>query len=318
MNNKPFKTYNQQLKILRNRGMIIKNGSYAIKILKRENYYSIINGYKDIFLDKNSKTEKFKVDTTFEDIYNLFEFDRNIRHLFLKYILRVENIINTKISYFFSKKYKKDFDYLNINNFNDKNLEKNTGLIASISSVIKDKSGSKFQNKNQISHYLTQHKSLPLWVLVKHFSFGITAYFYSSLDNDLKNEIVKEISLEYKKEQHQTIKLHIEVLENALHFLNVLRNKAAHNERFFNINNSKKKINYPHSTETFKGRLIDSILILKLFLMKEDYKRFLQELENEINSLKGNINSSIMNKILIEMGLPKNWKERVKEYKLNH
>ena len=40
---KPFKTYNQQLRILRNRGLIISNGSKAIRILERENYYTLIN-----------------------------------------------------------------------------------------------------------------------------------------------------------------------------------------------------------------------------------------------------------------------------------
>lgn len=73
---KPFKTYRQQLSILRNRGMEIKDGGKVIKILKRENYYSIINGYKDIFIDNNSTIEKFKMGTTFEDIYCIFEFDR--------------------------------------------------------------------------------------------------------------------------------------------------------------------------------------------------------------------------------------------------
>ena len=45
--NKPFKTYRQQLRILRERNLQIPNGHKAMKILKRENYYSVINGYKD-------------------------------------------------------------------------------------------------------------------------------------------------------------------------------------------------------------------------------------------------------------------------------
>lgn len=48
---KPFKTYRQQLTILRGRNLVIKDGSKAIQILKNEGYYNIINGYKDIFLD---------------------------------------------------------------------------------------------------------------------------------------------------------------------------------------------------------------------------------------------------------------------------
>ena len=60
---KPFKTYNQQLKILRDRNLIIKNGSKAISILKRDNYYNIINGYKDIFLETVGENEKYYNET---------------------------------------------------------------------------------------------------------------------------------------------------------------------------------------------------------------------------------------------------------------
>ena len=47
---KPFKTHRQQLTILRSRGLLVNNGSKAIRILERENYYTVINGYKDFFL----------------------------------------------------------------------------------------------------------------------------------------------------------------------------------------------------------------------------------------------------------------------------
>lgn len=307
---RPFRTYRQQLTILRNRGLEIKDGSKVIRILKRENYYSVINGYKDIFLDKSSIDEKYKQGTSFEDIYILFDFDRNIRHLFLKYILKIESLIGTKISYYFSERNRKEFGYLNINNFHPNKLESNTNLIANISSVIKDKSK---QNKsNQISHHLTKHKDLPLWVLVKQLTFGTTAYFYSSLPDDIKDNISNEISKEFCREYKKSnIVLKSNELENSIHFLNFLRNKCAHNERFFNIQNAKKQINYPHTNITFKGRLFDAVILLKFFLFKKDFSYFKKELIYEILKLKKELNSSILNKILIEMGLPKKWEELI-------
>ena len=112
---KPFQTHNQQLKILRSRNLIIKNGSKAKSILIRENYYQLINGYKKIFLDpvetKKRKDDYFKSGTTFEQIYALYEFDRNIRHILLKYMLICENSLKAKFttpySIFYYKFYKK-------------------------------------------------------------------------------------------------------------------------------------------------------------------------------------------------------------------
>lgn len=60
---KPFKTYNQQLKILRSRNIDIPDGSKTIKILKREGYYNIVNGYKEIFLDKTQTSQKTRIGT---------------------------------------------------------------------------------------------------------------------------------------------------------------------------------------------------------------------------------------------------------------
>lgn len=85
--NKPFKTYRQQLRILRERNLQIPNGHKAMKILKRENYYSVINGYKDIFLDPRYDSDVYKDGTSFDDIYALYCFDRNLRSN--HYILRI-------------------------------------------------------------------------------------------------------------------------------------------------------------------------------------------------------------------------------------
>ena len=52
---KPFKSHNSLLKLMRKRNISIAKGSEGSKvknILSRENYYSVINGYKDIFLDQ--------------------------------------------------------------------------------------------------------------------------------------------------------------------------------------------------------------------------------------------------------------------------
>ena len=49
---KEFKTIAEQIAILESRGMSV--GEDAPIVLLRENYYSVINGYKDPFLDKEA------------------------------------------------------------------------------------------------------------------------------------------------------------------------------------------------------------------------------------------------------------------------
>lgn len=92
---KPFKTYRQQLAILRSRGLSIPNGSKAMRILERENYYSLINGYKDLFLvrdvtGKSVSPEQYIPGTTFDELYSLYTFDRALRNILLEAILKFE------------------------------------------------------------------------------------------------------------------------------------------------------------------------------------------------------------------------------------
>lgn len=172
MSEKPFKTYNSQLKILRDRNITIKDGSKVKKILKNENYYNIINGYKNIFLDdvmtKERGDDYYKDNVDFFNIYALYTFDRNMRNILMKYLLIIENSIKTKIAYFFSEKYQKEeFPYLNVNNFNDDDLQRNTKVISILSSVIHDNISTSKGKNTSLLHYISNHKSLPLWVLIK-------------------------------------------------------------------------------------------------------------------------------------------------------
>ncbi|EGO8130673.1 Abi family protein, partial [Enterococcus faecalis] len=77
MNKKPFKTLDEQIIILRNRGLVISDDEVTKSILLRENYYNVINGYKDIFIDRESEdSEKFIKNTNFNEIYRLYSLDR--------------------------------------------------------------------------------------------------------------------------------------------------------------------------------------------------------------------------------------------------
>ena len=52
---KEFKTYEEQIELLKTRGLKFENEEYDLNKLQEDNYYSIINGYKDLFLDKEDK-----------------------------------------------------------------------------------------------------------------------------------------------------------------------------------------------------------------------------------------------------------------------
>ena len=81
--NKEFKNLDEQIAILRNKGLTIENEKFAREVLFRENYF-FLNGYRHLFL-KSLEDRSFKEGTTFEELYSLFLFDRSFRNILFKY-----------------------------------------------------------------------------------------------------------------------------------------------------------------------------------------------------------------------------------------
>ena len=105
-----FLSYEEQLKKLREeKALNILDKDYALEMLKRYSYYSLISGYKKEF--KNPDTTLYRSDVYFEDIVALYEFDENLRGLFLKYLQKIERQIKSYISYYFCEKYGELHEY---------------------------------------------------------------------------------------------------------------------------------------------------------------------------------------------------------------
>jgi abortive infection bacteriophage resistance protein len=113
---KEFKTIDQQIEILKEKGLIIKDEQTVKDILLRENYF-FISGYRYMFY-KSDRDKAFIPGTTFEELYGLFQFDRNVRNIFFKHLLIIENNVKSIFSYQLSLKYGfKETDYLKVENF---------------------------------------------------------------------------------------------------------------------------------------------------------------------------------------------------------
>ena len=73
------------------------------KIIELENYYNLINGYKPLFLKQSGSDETYKEGTRFEEVYALYIFDRELRNLFMRYILEIENNIKSVLAHDFPR-----------------------------------------------------------------------------------------------------------------------------------------------------------------------------------------------------------------------
>lgn len=101
MSEKVFRDTRTQIGILKSRGLTIKHPKFAKQIIRKVNYYNLINGYKDPFLQTSLSYEKYIIGSTIEEIYALYEFDRKLRIITLEYILEIEKAVKSLISHTF-------------------------------------------------------------------------------------------------------------------------------------------------------------------------------------------------------------------------
>lgn len=354
---KPFETHSQQLKILRKRNLITcqncdkldikkdnkcsyclikKNNHNALRILEKENYYSLINGYNKMFLYRSSsedEEEKYRHGSTICEIYELYLLDKKLRTILLQELLKYEHYLKTKCAYFFSKENKELNAYLNYNSFDGDSKD-----IVTIINKITETLSRENKTGSPIHHYIKTHDSIPLWVIINHFTFGNIRYFYDVCSKEVQMDILDSFNEEFKR-QYPEIYKHFKLDECIIKLMNIItnfyRNTSAHNELMYDRRvkgfesalKSKKNENGTISprnhlkeiSKTFnivdttlnKGSFFTMIFYLKFFLTREDYHIFINRIEEEIDNTMKNIKTISKEKLLKEMGFIKHtedWK----------
>lgn len=306
---KEHKTFNQQLTILRNRGVVVPTNGKPKRFLEQENYYNVINGYKDLFLVKGSNNqpvepEIYQEGTHFNELKALFLFDRELRILLLKYLLIFENSIKTTVAYEFSKKYPRKNAYLDIANFVDNDPKKVLQQISILTKTIHDK----VDRSGAIKHYIEEHGEVPLWVLVNFLTMGNIANFYNILTDSTKNIIAKFYTDKYRTQnKDNTFRLSSADLSACLKVANLVRNICAHDERLYNVNLRNVRIsqiaNHFGIRRYDNKRFIVLILFLKIVLDKKDFQRLYKALRSLFNQYADEFKTVVFDDILNTMGI---------------
>src|SRR3989338_3182933 len=109
---KPALKYEQQLDLLIARGLALKDKAKATKLLSQIGYYRL-SAYRIPF---QNEADKFISGTTFEDIYYLYIFDRELRFFVLQNLETIEIAIRSFLTYELSHKHG-PFGYIDPSNY---------------------------------------------------------------------------------------------------------------------------------------------------------------------------------------------------------
>ena len=211
--NKVFKSFDEQIKLLKSRNLSFWNGnsdlSQKVKwYLSKYNYHNFINGYIDPFMVNFDRHKNFyRSEVNVQYIIDLFNFDRSLSSVLINDILTIERNFSTQICYFILNKYKDIYDAINkgtILKLNENELLemfpglKEINLCRNVSKdIILNENINKFKKiilgysseSNKVFKKYKNKEEYPLWALSIYWSFGDACFIFSILNNELKEEI---------------------------------------------------------------------------------------------------------------------------------
>ncbi|MCD4781167.1 MAG: Abi family protein [Candidatus Omnitrophica bacterium] len=205
-------TYEEQLENLISRGLIVKDKSFAISVLNRVSYYRL-SAYCIPF---QSPKDHFKKNTTFQNIYDLYRFDHDLRMIVFDALERIEIAVRTSMTYYLAHKFSA-FGYLEKGNFHNSFNHEN--WLAVIEEEIRR------SREIFIEHYKDKYaesKHFPIWMASEVFSFGRLSQLFSGLHYKDQKEIAKIYNVPR------------DVFRSWMHTLVYSRNLCAHHSRLWN------------------------------------------------------------------------------------
>lgn len=269
---KPALTVNQQIALLKTRGLLFRDEKAAYCILQHTNYYRL-RGY---FIDFYIKDNVFYENTYFEDIHSCYLFDLIMHKSLLPIMETVEVSVKTIFAYYIANELG-PLAYLNRDIYkypdNFDNVKSNAGKY--ISNHIKSKIVQK--------HETDYNGNYPVWVWIEFLSFGDVSLLLTSLKDEHIDKINNDYFLFHKR-------IGKKFLRSWYRSISKFRNICSHYERLYStqlletppsITNQREitaRYNTNQNTELFYYILVADMLcpdIKIVYRYIDDLKKYL-------------------------------------------
>lgn len=271
MADKDFKTLDEQLSILKSRGLQVPDEIAAKDFLLRNNYYRI-SGYSLTLRDH----DVFFKSATFQNIIDIYMFDHELRHILMKYIEIIEVTIKSIYAYEFTSVHGAT-GYLNPSFFT--RPQKHPSRYEDTLAKVEKQKATRLPHEAYLKHFVNElHQAVPLWAYIDLFTISDISFFYSISEPDIKKAVADSMGITVQGPM---------LLEQFMHSLTIIRNLCAHGSRLFNRlfeqkpRLSRKEQAIQRKDENGKidnAHLFGFILIIKRLLKAEDFAALKAEL----------------------------------------
>ena len=297
----------EQIARLERRGLIFDDKRLAAEYLNNISYYRL-RAYTYPFQENDDPSldhQFIREDITFQDIIDLYVFDRRLRSLVFNELEKVEVAVRTKLSQVYSESTGNSHWYEDKALFDSAVFATNMYGETQYDDISDDiREDVDRSNEDFIKHYYAKYDEPdlpPSWMTMEVISFGTLSKLYKYLKTSSdKKAVANAFGIS-----------NVNLFANWLHAFSGLRNCCAHhsriwNRRFFVHVKMPYNTSYPFmlraDAENVKQNKLFALLtalkyIVDIISPNNDFKSNLQELLSERHKLLS----------LKEMGFPSNW-----------
>jgi len=276
---KPPLTHQEQISLWKSRGLTVGDEQRAIHYLTNISYYRLSAYALPFQLEK----DVFDKGTDFNDILNLYLFDRELRLLVFNAIERLEVSIRARMIYILSHKYGahwQDNAKIYKDPYRVKNKKTGEHFTIDVYNEVQEIISHSARDKNPetfIKHYKNNyHKPVnpPSWMCIEVFTLGQLSKLFNGLKENTDKQL---IATEFR--------LHHTIFKSWLHTLTYIRNICGHHGRLWNREIAIEpiwlnKTNFPWIIDDFKevtNRSFYSICIIKYLLQTANSSHHIKE-----------------------------------------
>lgn len=258
---KPATTIDEQLDLLKTRGLAIQDEDKAREILLDIGYYRLgfyLFPFEKSYPQLRNRTHEYIDGATFEDAVKLYYFDFDLRLLLTRYLTRIEIAFRTTLIYNLSNKYSPN----------------SVWFISP--SVVSRSYARDFENKVYTADFkrnpiIQRHhqknpndRFAPSWKTLEFMTFGAVMKLYEQLkERDDKILIAQKLGIRQ-----------VVTFESYMHTIREVRNACAHGHLLYDLRLPRRINRGPaHITPQESGNIVGALRVIRYMMAQISTKR---------------------------------------------
>lgn len=225
MEPKPFKSVDDQISILRERGMEIHDLEFARSVLREIGYYRLSGysyPYRAVQAEAALLSDNFIEGTTIEKVVKLYRYDQELRAVTGLQLAKIEIVLRVMISHELGRV--DPYIHLSPHKLGKKAWDKNNAQSTEQYAMWLEKYSTAVvrSNEDSVVHYKKKYDAiLPVWVAVHVLDWGSLRMLYDFARDEQRRAVANQLNISESQ------------LSSWLLCLNDVRNVCAHRGRLY-------------------------------------------------------------------------------------